>query len=125
MPSPVEMLSRLPRRLRLVLYAVATLVLLYMTVAPAKAVPGVDLFWDKAEHATAWAVLTGLGLLLSTKRRWAILIFAFAFGAFVEVLQATLPLGRDGDIADLMADSVGIATAYFLWRVARHLGWVK
>jgi VanZ family protein len=119
------MLSRLPRPLRLALYAIAVLVLAYMTLAPSKDVPGAGLIWDKAEHAIAWAVLTGLGLVLSTKRRWVIPIFAFAFGAAIEVLQAIMPLGRDGDIFDLMADTVGVATAYFLWRVARHLGWVR
>src|SRR5258707_15621354 len=97
MPSPAEMLSRLPRPLRLALYAGAVLVLLYLTLAPTRDVPGVGLVWDKAEHAGAWAVLTLLGMLLSTRRRWAILGFAFVFGAVIEVLQATLPLGRDGD----------------------------
>ena len=125
MPSPAEMLSRLPRPLRVALYGLAVLVLVYLTLAPTKDVPGVGMVWDKAEHAGAWAVLTLLGMLLSTKRRWAILVFAFGFGAAIEVLQATLPLGRDGDVHDLVADSVGIATAWFLWRVARHLGWVK
>jgi len=64
-------LSRLPRRLRLALYAVAACVLAYMTLAPTKDVPGAELVWDKAEHSIAWAVLTGAGLLLSTRRRWA------------------------------------------------------
>ena len=124
--SPLtNMLSRAPRRLRLALYAVAVAILLYMTLAPSKAVPGAGLIWDKAEHAGAWLVLTGLGLLLSTRRRWAIGVFAIAFGAAIEVLQAAMPFGRDGDIVDLMADGVGGATAYFLWRVAGHLGWVK
>ena len=125
MPSPVEMLSRLPRPVRMGLYAAAALVLLYMALAPARDVPGVELLWDKAEHAAAWSVLTLLGLLLSTRRRWAILVFALAFGGVIEVLQAILPFGRDGEWADFAADAVGIAVAYFLWRVARHLGWVK
>ena len=93
MPSPVEMLSRLPRPVRMGLYAAAALVLLYMALAPARDVPGVELLWDKAEHAAAWSVLTLLGLLLSTRRRWAILVFALAFGGVIEVLQAILPFG--------------------------------
>jgi VanZ family protein len=125
MPSPAEMLSRLPRPLRVGLYAMAALVLLYMALAPTRDVPGVELFWDKTEHAGAWAVLTVLGLLLSTRRRWAILVFALAFGGIIEVLQSTLPFGRDGEWGDFVADTVGVASAYFLWRVARHLGWVR
>ena len=115
-------LGRLPRRLRLALYALACGVLLYMTLAPGKDVPGVNMIWDKAEHATAWAALTGTGLLLSTKRRWAIGAFAFAFGAAIEVLQANMGLGRDGNWADLAADSVGIAAAYLAWALLRRAG---
>src|SRR6185437_4863415 len=96
-------LSRLPRRLRLALYAVAACVLAYMTLAPTKDVPGAELVWDKAEHSIAWAVLTGAGLLLSTRRRWAIGVFAFGFGAA----------------------SVGIVIAYVLWGLARRLDWVR
>ncbi len=122
---PFELLRRLSRPARLAIYGLACLILLYLTLAPGKDVPGVGLIWDKAEHATAWAVLTGAGLLLSTRRRWAILLFAFAFGAAIEILQATLPFGRDGDIFDLMADTVGIAVAYGVWLIWRRLGWVK
>jgi VanZ family protein len=123
--SPFELLRRQSRPLRLAVYALACAILLYLTLAPGKDVPGVGLVWDKAEHAISWAVLTGAGLLLSTKRRWAIGIFAFVFGAAIEVLQATLPFGRDGDVLDLTADTVGIAVAYAVWLVWRRLGWVK
>ncbi|HXA38123.1 MAG TPA: VanZ family protein [Phenylobacterium sp.] len=123
--TPFDRLRRLPRPYRLAIFALACVILLYLTLAPGKDVPGVGLVWDKAEHAIAWAVLTGAGLLLSTRRRWAILVFAFVFGAAVEVLQATLPFGRDGDIFDLTADTVGIAAAYVVWRVWRRLGWVR
>jgi hypothetical protein len=125
MPQAYSMLARLPRRLRVALYALACAVVLYMTLAPGHDVPGVGLVWDKAEHALAWAVLTGAGLLLSTRRRWAIGMFAFVFGAAIEVLQATMGLGRDGDWHDLMADSIGIAMAYAAWWVLRRLGWVR
>ena len=115
----------LPRPLRLALYAMACLILIYMTLAPGKDVPGEGIVWDKAEHALSWAVLTGAGLLLSTRRRWAIGVFAFVFGAAIEVLQAVMPLGRDGDWRDLAADSVGIVAAYAVWFGMRRLGWVR
>jgi VanZ family protein len=117
--------DKLPRRLRLALYAAACGILLYMTLAPGHDVPGVGITWDKAEHALAWSVLTGAGLLLSTRRRWAIGVFAFAFGAAIEVLQATMGLGRDGDWHDLIADGIGIALAYAAWGLARRAGWVR
>lgn len=122
---PFDLLRRLPRPVRVAAYALACLILLYLTLAPGQDVPGVGLVWDKAEHAISWAVLTGAGLLLSTKRRWAIGAFAFAFGAAVEVLQATLPFGRDGDWRDLLADTIGIGLAYLVWAIWRRLGWVR
>jgi uncharacterized protein YfiM (DUF2279 family) len=114
-----------PRPLRIGLYALACCVLLYMTLAPGEDVPGEGLVWDKAEHAMSWAVLTGAGLLLSTHRRWAIGVFAFVFGATIEVLQANMGLGRDGNLPDLGADTVGIAAAYVVWMLMRRLGWVR
>jgi uncharacterized protein YfiM (DUF2279 family) len=110
---------RLHRPLRLALYAGASTVLLYLTLAPSKEVPGVGLVWDKAEHAASWAVLTGLGLILSTHRRWAIGVYAFLLGAGIEVAQATMGMGRDGDWRDLVSDCIGIAAAYTIWALAR------
>ena len=125
MRSLFSALARLPRRLRLALFGLACCILLYMTLAPGKDVPGEGIIWDKAEHAISWAVLTGAGLLLSTKRRWTIPVFAFLFGALVEVLQGTVGWGRDGDWHDLAADSVGIAVAWLAWRIVLRLGWVR
>src|SRR3954449_8890448 len=122
MRSLLLKLSGLPRPWRLALYALACLILIYMTLAPGHDVPGVGITWDKAEHAAAWAVLTGAGLLLSTRRRWAIGVFAFGFGVVIEVLQATMGLGRDGDWRDLVADSLGIGAAYLAWRLMRRAG---
>ncbi len=42
--------------------------------------------WDKEEHAIAWFVLTGTGLVLSSRRPRAIALYAFGFGVFVEVV---------------------------------------
>jgi VanZ family protein len=123
--SPFELIRDLPRPLRLALYGLASLILTYMALAPTRDVPGADLIWDKAEHASAWTVLALAGLVLSTKRRWAIGVYAIAFGGVIEVLQATLPFGRDGELGDWIADIVGVAAAYGLWWIARRLKWVR
>ena len=107
----------LPRPVRLALYAAACAVLLYVCLAPSDGLPK-ERIWDKAEHAMGWAVLTGLGLFLSPRRPRAIAAFAFGLGVVVEILQATLPFGRDGDLRDLMADSVGILIALSVWAAA-------
>lgn len=103
--------SRLPRPLRLALYAVATAILLYLCLAPSRDLPSVNL-WDKEEHATAWLVLTATGLALSPHRPRAIALFAFGLGVFVELAQALMGLGRDADWHDLAADCVGIVAAF-------------
>ncbi|WP_372781098.1 hypothetical protein [Phenylobacterium sp.] len=105
---------RLPRPLRLALYALATAILLYLCLAPSKDLPKVNL-WDKEEHAAAWLVLTLTGLALSPWRPRAIAAFAFAVGVFVELAQWAMAFGRDADWHDVAADCVGIVVAFILY----------
>lgn len=112
--------DRLPFRLRLGAYGLAVAVLLYLTLAPPRDLPTVHL-WDKAEHASAWFVLTSIGLAFWPARPRLIAGFAFCLGALVEVLQWAMPFGRDCDVRDLLADSVGIALALLAWALARRV----
>lgn len=105
---------RLPRPIRLAAYALATAILLYMCLAPSDGLPTVNL-WDKEEHAISWFVLTATGLILSPRRPRGIALYAFGFGVFVEVVQGLMGFGRDADIHDVAADSVGIAAAFLLY----------
>jgi VanZ family protein len=109
--------DRLPLALKLGLYGLASAILLYLTLAPSKAVPDVHL-WDKAEHAIAWAVLAGVGLVLFPRAVLPIALFALGFGVLVEILQGALPFGRDADWKDWIADLVGVAAAVIV-----YLGW--
>jgi VanZ family protein len=45
-----------------------------------------------------------------------------AYGAVVEVLQATLPINRDGDVRDWVADAIGIGIGLSLSLIALRLG---
>jgi VanZ family protein len=112
--------DRLPPRLRAGAYGFAVAVLLYLTLAPVQDLPK-ERLWDKAEHAIAWFVLAGVGLAFWPRRPRRIAVFAVALGALVEVLQWAMPLGRDGDVRDLLADSVGVALALLAWAVARRV----
>jgi VanZ family protein len=107
----------LPLRLRLGAYGFAVAVLLYLTLAPGQDLPS-EHIWDKAEHATAWFVLAAIGLAFWPMRPGRIAGFAFGLGALVEVSQWAMPFGRDGDVRDLLADSVGIAAALVIWAFA-------
>lgn len=111
--------ANLPRPLRLGLYAGVVAVLLWLCLTPSANLPTIDL-WDKIEHALAWIVLTGMGLALSPRRPRAIVAFAFALGAFVEVAQSLMGQGRQGDLLDLLADAIGIAAATALYAFSRR-----
>lgn len=111
--------ARLPLTLRLAIYAAAVAVLLYLTLAPSEDLPEVNI-WDKAEHAIAWLVLAGLGLLLFPKRVATIALFSLGIGVLVEILQASPMIARDADVRDVLADSVGIAAALAVGRLVRR-----
>lgn len=106
---------RLPRPARLGLYGGAVAVLLWLCLAPSETLPQPEGLSDKWEHGIAWFVLTATGLLLAPRRWRAIVAFALALGAGVEILQATLGFGRHGDWRDLVADSLGVGVALALW----------
>jgi len=111
--------ARLPLPLRLALYGLAVAILLYMCLAPARDLPTVNI-WDKAEHATAWLVLAGVGLILFPRRPVSVGLFALGIGVLVELLQATPLIARDADVRDVLADSVGIAAALVVGRLVRR-----
>jgi hypothetical protein len=113
-------LERLPRGLRRAIFTLAVAVLLYLSLAPTRELPDVRL-WDKAEHAIAWFVLTALGLALGLWRPRTLVAFAFGLGAGVELLQAALGLGRQGDWRDLAFDCLGIAAALLAWAGVRRV----
>lgn len=121
-PRELSMLrpDRLPGAVRFTAFGFAVAVLLYLTLAPGEDLPSVNI-WDKAEHAISWFVLTAIGLAFWPTRPGRVGGFVLFLGALVEVLQATLPFGRDGDIRDLLGDCVGIAPALLIWALLRWL----
>ena len=90
------------------------LFILGSTLAPERYVPDVHL-WDKAEHALAFFGLTfWFGGLLSRARYPAIAAVMLLLGGGIELAQGAMNWGRDEDIMDFVADSVGIAVALML-----------
>ena len=70
-------------------------------------------WWDKAQHALAFAVLTGWALLLW--RQWAgrVVLGILAFGAGIELAQWAVGW-RFAEWADLAADAVGVLVAWVM-----------
>lgn len=90
----------------------AILILLVLMLGPfgaAEAKTGVS---DKAAHVVAFGVITGsLAILRPRWGLWLIAGGALAIGVAVEIIQGQV--GRDADIADVIADMAGIALATF------------
>lgn len=103
------------------------LCILYATLAPSHDVPDLHL-WDKLEHATAFFGMTfWFGGLVRRERFWILGVTMSALGAGIEIAQGTMGLGRDMDIHDWVADSIGVLLALgFLLCVPRRRGsWLR
>ncbi|MBU2136803.1 MAG: hypothetical protein KKA45_11455 [Alphaproteobacteria bacterium] len=108
-------LSPLARRYGAAAFALCLLAILFLSLAPADATPAPDLGGDKVRHALAYFVLTGLGLYAFGPRP-VLLGGILLLGAGVEIAQALMGLGREGDLVDLVANLSGEAAALLLWR---------
>jgi VanZ family protein len=89
--------------------AVTVAAVLYLATTD-RSFPVIELVWDKAKHASAFAVLA---LLLdfsfpATRFGTAKIAALLGFGILIEVIQYFLPY-RDASALDVGADSVGIA----------------
>ena len=98
----------IPRPLRLVLFIAACATIVWLSLAPAKSLPGVNMS-DKLEHAAAYGVLALLGAWAFRARSWRLALGLFALGVGMEIAQSTMGWGRQGDLLDAAANSLGIA----------------
>jgi len=90
--------------------AVAVLSLLPTDYLPAEVLD----WWDKAQHALAFAALCFLGLLAYPSRGRVVLPGLLALAAGIEMAQAATGW-RYGDFSDLLADVVGLAAGWSGW----------
>ncbi|MBE3570840.1 MAG: VanZ family protein [Bacillales bacterium] len=84
-----------------------------------------DWFWIKLGHFTGFAIMDVLLYIWLENHKQSIL-FSVAFAFITEVLQ--LFFGRDGRLYDLLIDSFGVLTVYYLLKksailqkIIRHL----
>lgn len=96
---------------------VCLLAVVALSLTPVQHLPQqVFSLWDKAQHAGGFAVLTLLGLWAYPHRVTALLVAMLALGVGIELAQAATGW-RYGDVADWVADAVGVAAAYTVWRL--------
>lgn len=116
---------RIGVKLRLAIFVFAALIILCLSVMPNPPVPQTGILaWDKAQHALAYALLASLAgwallpLVSPPMRAWRYaLIFVLGYGVLMELLQAWLTSGRSGDVADIVANSLGGLVIYGLVRL--------
>ena len=75
-------------------------------------------WWDKAQHALAFLVLGGVGLLAYSAKSSYVALGLLVYGASIELAQAASGW-RYGDWQDWLADATGVITAWFLFRCLR------
>ncbi len=103
--------------------AFATVVVLSLVVlfTPGSGVPTDVPVSDKLIHFLLFAALALSG-------RWAglrvvpLLIGLVAYAGSSEVLQSILPIQRDGDVRDALADSAGVLTGLLVVFLSRRAG---
>ena len=85
-----------------------------LSLLPADRLPA-NLFtwWDKAQHALAFAVLAALGQFAYMSKRRLVLVGLTAYGALIEIAQHATGW-RYGEVSDWVADLVGIGLGWVL-----------
>ena len=106
------------RRLAAVAFSAAFAITAVLLLLPGDTLPQMPL-WDKAEHAATFAMLTILGHSAMERSRHRLLLVAglIGFGILTEMLQTFVP-GRSSEIADAVADAVGVLTVTTVWWLA-------
>lgn len=103
------------------LYFLLVAVLLVIALVPQPLAPA-GTPNDKVNHILAFFTLAFLGRLLWRDTRAVVLIGWLAlFGGAIEVLQATMGLGRDGDWLDFAADMAAVFAGLAAARLALML----
>lgn len=81
---------------------------LYAALAPGDDTAGL-IPWDKAKHFIVFYGLTFLAsVALPRSRPWKIGTVLLGFGVAIEILQGLPIVGRDADVFDIVADTLGI-----------------
>jgi len=72
---------------------------------------------DKIIHLVAYGLATGCLMVLAKLRPWLAALMLFAFGVTIEFIQPSV--GRETHVEDVLANTLGIVTAWCLvafWR---------
>lgn len=105
------------RRAGQLAFAAAAVLSLVVLFSPASKVPSGLAISDKVVHFSLFACLAVTGRL-GGLRALPLAVALAAYAGVSEVLQANLPIGRDGDVRDAVADCLGALTGLVAVTVA-------
>jgi VanZ family protein len=100
------------RRLWALMAGIAALIIALGSLTPGSEMP-TNLPWDKANHFIGYGGLAGL-IGLAGLRLPLVLVVGVLFGIVIEYLQIPVPGRTGGDWADVLANSLGVASAVIL-----------
>ncbi len=110
------------RRLWIAAIVVLVVLIVIASLSPSPVLPNESLS-DKTAHFLAYFSLALLGSGITTPAGlWRTLLRCFLLGAALELAQALLTDQRVADLADLLANAAGIATAWLIAGQGRA-GW--
>ena len=104
--------------LALVATALIAAAIAYLTLTPPRLEALDGLLSDKAYHVIAFAALIFPGTFLYLRSLIWLIPAALVFGAAIELVQPLV--GRSAEMADFVADSVGVACGLILGLVMRR-----
>lgn len=100
--------ARKINRLVFVVFVAASAFALWRALIPGDDTVGL-IPWDKAKHFIVFYGLTFLATIaLPRSRPWKIGVVLLGFGVAIEILQGLPMVGRDADVFDIVADTLGI-----------------
>ncbi|HEX6860853.1 MAG TPA: hypothetical protein VF138_11725 [Caulobacteraceae bacterium] len=107
------------RRIRFVIFGVAASVVAWLSLIPRTELPKTGVS-DKWEHLVVYALLTLVGAWTYRSRAGlgAVLV---GYGVVLEILQGVMGLGRQADVVDALANSLGVVIGLSLVLLARKL----
>ncbi len=95
-----------------------TITIVYFSLINSNNIPDVKIFsWDKIVHAAVYFILVVLfifGFKPKANNLIFVLIACILLGVLLEFLQGFMKEGRSADIADAIANSVGVFAGYYV-----------
>jgi len=92
-----------------------------MAFIPITDIPNIFNMWDKLKHALAFTTLTITGSFAYPRHTKVVYAGLILYGAAIEVMQGTLTTTHIGDVSDLLADSIGVATGFAVYFIVRKI----